>query len=98
MRDTIYAAIIVMGMMFSFTAIVISVGPFVDQFDYVISEKLAFEGTPTFVEGAALGHKMFNWFYRIPAFMSFVFFVWMFKVVVLKHTYTREDTPNDYRV
>lgn len=87
-----------MGMMFSLTVLVMGLGPFVDRFDYVITDKISFEGTPTFVEGAKLGHNMFHWFYRIPAFLSFVAFIWLFKVVVLKHAYTTEGGQNDYRI
>ena len=103
MSQAVFAVIVCMSAIFAFTTVLFVVGPFVDAFQGKISSvDITWEGEAMFPTVATVGNDMFTWFFSVLVFFIYFFVLWMFKVVIWKHLYSREDAGggynNDYRV
>ncbi len=95
MSQVVWAVLITMSAILSFTTVLFVVSPFVDKFQGKMSNiGIEWEGSAVFPHMAQVGADMFNWFYAVPVFFMYLFILWMFKVVIYKHLYASEEAQN----
>lgn len=99
MSQAVWAVIVAMSAILSLTTVLFVVSPFVDRFQGRINSiDVTWEGEATFPTVASTGNDMFTWFYSIPVFFMYFFILWMFKVVIWKHLYSREQQGDNYEI
>jgi len=72
------------------------VGEVVDRFQDSTSKINIDYGDVRYPQMASAVNNMFKWIFSIPVFLTYIWILWMFKVAIFDHKYTREDEQFGY--
>lgn len=90
MSEFALAVVVVIAALLTFTTLAFVVGPLVDKFQGSMNEKInnGWDGTARFEKTMRFASSSGGYFFTILTFFSYVYVVWMFKVIIYKHLYT----------
>jgi uncharacterized protein YqhQ len=95
-NQIVAAVFIVLMSLFATTLTMFFMGEVVDRFVEATNKIDIDYGDARFTHQASAVNNIFKWIFSIPVFLTYVWIVWMFKVAIFDHNYTKEDQQFEY--
>ena len=73
------------------TVLVVTLGTFIDAFIGIFQSEMCSTLSPDMMLLMETSMKFFEMFYWLPPIFVVLIFTWLFKTIILKHLYSRED-------
>ena len=95
-NQVVAAVFIVLMSLFATTLTMFFMGEVVDRFVEATNKIDINYGDAIYTHQANAVSNIFKWIFSIPVFLTYVWIVWMFKVAIFDHKYTKEDEQFGY--